>query len=135
MPPVTWSDPTSSATERYSLLLTSVQDYLDALYNGDVPLFERVFHAMGRLTSTVEGQIIDMGIPEYMKMVAGRPSPADRNDPRMDQVLHVSMPSPTTAHARVNDAYLPKFFTDDLTFIWDDNRWQIIQKVWHFTLI
>jgi hypothetical protein len=135
MSPVTWNDSNLNVTERYSLLLSSVQDYLDALYNGDVPLFEHVFHKKGRLTSTVEGEIIDMGVSEYMKMVSGRPSPADRGDPRMDLVLHISMPTPSTAHARVNDAYLPKFFTDDLTFIWDDNRWQIIQKVWHYTLI
>ena len=135
MPLTTWNDSNINVTERYSLLLSSVQGYLDALYLGDVPLFEHVFHEKGRLTSTVEGEIIDMGVAQYMKMVAGRPSPAERGDPRMDHLLEVSMPTPTTAHARVHDAYLPKFFTDDLTFIWQDDRWQIIQKVWHYILI
>jgi hypothetical protein len=46
--------------------------------------------------------------------------------------VSVSVASPTTAHARVKDMYLPKRFVNELSFIKIDGRWQIIAKVWHF---
>lgn len=39
-----------------------------------------------------------------------------------------------TALARVECAIGPKFFTDLLTFIKLDGRWQIIAKVFHYEL-
>lgn len=47
-------------------------------------------------------------------------------------MLALEIPSPTTAHARVRCAYLPKVFTDDLTLVRTDAGWRIIAKVWHY---
>jgi hypothetical protein len=66
--------------------------------------------------------------------VKNRPSPASRQDERIDRILEVSVPTPTTAHARVQCAYLPKRFTDDLTFVRASAGWRIIAKVWHYEL-
>ena len=69
-----------------------------------------------------------------MDLVAGRPSPEKKGDVRQDEIVSITIASPTTAHARVKDIYLPKRFVDDLTFVLIDGRWQIVSKVWHFEI-
>lgn len=111
-----------------------VADYFQALYDGDVAKFREVLHPLVRLTSATDGALVNLDLETYMGMVANRPSPASRNDPREDSIVSLTVASPTTAHARVTDMYVPKRFVNELTFIKIDNRWQIIAKVWHFTL-
>jgi len=123
---------TSEVTE----LLGAVQSYFDALYNGDAELFGKVMHPKVRLYCPTPEPALEMDLQQYQEFVRGRPSPADRNDPRLDAVLSVTIASPTTAHVRVQDAYLPRFFTDDLTFVRSQGEpWRIISKVWHFDVL
>ena len=121
------------ATTGAAQLLAAVQGYLDALYNGDAELFAEVMHPKVRLYCPTPDPPLEMDLNGYLDLVRGRPSPAQRKDPRLDGVLSIGIASPTTAHVRVQDAYLPRFFTDDLTFIrLAGGPWQIISKVWHF---
>jgi hypothetical protein len=121
------------ATAETAELLEAVQAYFDALYHGDAELFTRVLHPKVRLYCPTPEPPIDMDLNSYLDLVRGRPSPAQRNDPRLDRVLMVTIASATTAHVRVQDAYLPRLFTDDLTFIRGaGGPWRIISKVWHF---
>ena len=110
----------------------AVQSYLDALYQGDVEKFRAVFHPRAQLYSATEGSLMNLNVDTYLDLVANRPSPQEKGDTRQDEILSVSMASPTTAHARVKDVYLPKRFVDDLTFVLIDGKWQIVSKVWHF---
>ncbi|MBM7324681.1 nuclear transport factor 2 family protein [Agrobacterium sp. S2] len=110
----------------------AVQSYLDALYLGDVEKFREVFHPRAQLYSATEGNLVDLNVDTYLEMVANRPSPQEKGDTRQDEILSVTIASPTTAHARVKDVYLPKRFVDDLTFVLVDGKWQIVSKVWHF---
>ena len=124
------------ATAETTQLLEAVQGYLDALYNGDAELFAKVMHPKVRLYCPTPDPPLEMDLSGYLELVRGRPSPAQRSDPRLDRVLSVAIASPTTAHVRVQDAYLPRFFTDDLTFIRQAaGPWQIISKVWHFEVL
>lgn len=111
-----------------------IAGYFDALYHGDVEGFRRVLHPQVRLFSAADGTMTNLDLETYMGMVASRPSSASRNDPRADEIVAVTVSSPTTAHARLRDVYLPKRFTNEITFIKIDGRWQIIAKVWHFVL-
>ncbi|MGM4924103.1 nuclear transport factor 2 family protein [Tardiphaga sp. 804_B3_N1_9] len=109
-----------------------IAGYFEALYRGDVAGFRRVLHPQVRLSSATDGTLVNLDLETYMGMVAARPSSASRGDPREDEIVSVSVASPTTAHARVKDMYLPKRFVNELSFIKIDSRWQIIAKVWHF---
>ena len=120
------------ATDELHTLLEAVQTYFDALYEGDVEKFRAVMHPKVRLYCPTPDPPLEMDLDAYLKLVGGRPSPASRNDPRHDRVLAAVVASPTTAHARVQDAYLPRLFTDDLTFIRGPQGWEIISKVWHY---
>jgi putative lumazine-binding protein len=116
-------------------LLEAVHSYFDALYNGDTDLFSRVMHARVRLFSATDRPMVEMDLPVYLELVRNRPSPASRKDPRHDRILSIEIASPTTAHVRVQDAVLPKLFTDDLTFLRVDGEWKIVSKVWHYVLL
>lgn len=126
----------ADATAETLQLLEAVQGYLDALYDGDAELFAKVMHPKVRLYCPTPDPALEMDLHQYQELVKGRPSPAARRDPRLDKILSVTVASPTTAHVRVQDAYLPRFFTDDLTFIRKgDGPWQIISKVWHIEVL
>jgi hypothetical protein len=116
-------------------LRKAVQTYLDGLYQGDTDLFREVFHPEARLFSATGGQLTAFSLAQYLDIVQGRPSPASRGDTRRDEIVSLAEASPTTAHARLRNAYHPKLFTDDLTFIHIDGAWRIIAKVWHFDLV
>lgn len=116
-------------------LRTAVQTYLDGLFHGDTDLFGKVFHPEARLFSATGGQLTALSLAQYLDIVKGRPSPAARGDKRRDEIVSLAQASPTTAHARLRNAYHPKHFTDDLTFIHIDGAWRIIAKVWHFDLV
>ncbi len=113
---------------------TAVQSYLDALYFGDVEGFRAVFHPQAQLYSATDGKLVNLNVDAYLDLVANRPSPQEKGDERHDEILSLSVASPTTAHARVKDVYLPKRYIDDLTFVLVDGKWQIVSKVWHFDL-
>ena len=49
--------------------------------------------------------------------------------PRYDQVLAINLISPTMAYVRLKCAIPPRFFTDQLSLLKIDGRWQIAQKV------
>lgn len=109
--------------------------YFDALYDGDAKLFSEIFHPQARLYSAAEPGFLILDVPSYLDRVRNRPSPRSRNDRRQDEIVSVTVASPTTAHARVRELLLPKHFTDDLTLVNDNGRWLIVSKVWHFELV
>lgn len=112
-----------------------LSEYFDALYNGDVETFARIFHPDARLYSANEAEFLILDVPQYLKRVAGRPSPAARGDRRADEILSVAIAGPATAHARVRELFLPRRFTDELTLLRHRGRWQIISKVWDFEVL
>lgn len=113
-------------------LLEVLHDYFDGLYDGDVDKLTGVYHERVRLFCPTDSELLEMDLPTYLEAVKNRPSPASRQDERFDRILELSVPTPTTAHARVQCAYLPKRFTDDLTFVRTSGGWKIIAKVWHY---
>jgi hypothetical protein len=121
-------------TQKEQQLRSAVQLYFDGLYNGNLEQFSEVFHPDARLFSTTEGKLASMDREQYFALVRERPSAASRGDRREDEILSLTVSSPTTAHVRVCDLYLPKHFVDELVFVYLDERWQIITKVYHFEL-
>lgn len=108
-----------------------LQDYFDALYDGDVEKFARVFHPACRLFTVAEGGVMTLDYDAYLKRVGGRPSPRSRGDAREDEILSLTISAPTLAHARVKDCYLPGHYINELTMLKVDGSWRIAAKVWH----
>lgn len=116
-------------------ILQLLSKYFDALYDGDTRLFAEIFHPEARLYSAAEPGFLVLDVPGYLERVRNRPSPRSRGDRRQDEIVSIAIASPTTAHVRVRELFLPKHFTDDLTLVRDNGRWLIVSKVWHFELV
>ncbi|OQW55097.1 MAG: hypothetical protein A4S14_00195 [Proteobacteria bacterium SG_bin9] len=115
-------------------LTAAIGTYFDGLYFSDTAKLRAVFHPYALYACATEGTLTYLTMDEYFPIVDARPSPASRNEPRADKILSIEFAGPVTARACLNCAIGPKFFTDYLTFVKLDGRWQIISKVFHFDL-
>jgi hypothetical protein len=115
--------------------ITSVlNDYFEGLYRSDTKILKRVFHPAAIYACATDGTLLTLRMDEYFPIVDKRPSPASRGDARTDRIVAIEFAGPVTALARVECSILPKHFTDLLTLIFVDGRWQIISKVFHYEL-
>ncbi|MBP0581622.1 nuclear transport factor 2 family protein [Labrys sp. LIt4] len=118
----------------FEALVAALQTYFDGLYHSDTERLRQVFHPQALYACASEGSLTHLGMAEYFPIVDNRPSPASRNEERADRIISIEFAGPVTAFARVECAIGPKHFTDLLTFVHLDGRWQIISKVFHFDL-
>lgn len=113
--------------------LTEVlQTYFDGLHHSDTTRLGRVFHPDARYITATEGELLTLTMAEYFLIVDARPSPHSKGEPRRDRIVSIEQAGPVTAFARVECAIAPKSFTDLLTLVRLDGRWQIISKVFHY---
>lgn len=119
---------------RYVDVMSVLSDYFDGLYNCDTSKLSKAFHPMAHYVCVTDGTFLRLTMDEYFPIVDQRPSPASRNEPRHDRIVSIEFAGPVTAMARVECSIGPKFFTDFLTFVFINERWQIISKVFHYDL-
>ena len=60
---------------------------------------------------------------------------SSENSPGTDRVLSIELVGPVTALAKLQCSIEPKHFTDLLTLIHVDGRWQVISKVFHYDVL
>lgn len=118
----------------YEAVAAVLAEYFDGLYFSDTQRLRRVFHPDARYVCATGEELVNLGMDRYFPVVEGREAPASRNEPRRDRIVSIEFAGPVTAFARVECAIGPKFFTDLLTLIRRDGRWQIISKVFHYEL-
>lgn len=106
-----------------------IQTYLDGLYEGDAEKIASAFHKTSALTTIAEDGLTITPRDNWLDRVRSRPSPKSQNLPRHDKVLNVDIVSPTMAFVKLNCAIPPRFFTDQLSLLKIDGRWQVAQKV------
>ena len=107
-----------------------IQSYLDGLYESDAGKIASVFHPTSALTSvTNDGELVITPRDSWLDKVRTRPSPKQQGLTRHDHVLAIDLVSPTMAYVKLKCAIPPRFFTDQLSLLKIDGRWQIAQKV------
>jgi len=107
-----------------------IQSYLDGLYESDAGKIASAFHPTSALTSVSSGgELVITPRDTWLDNVRARPSPQQRGLARHDRVLAIDLVSPTMAYVKLNCAIPPRFFTDQLSLLKVDGRWQIVQKV------
>ena len=119
---------------RYGEVTGVLADLFDGLYNSDTSKLSKVFHPMAHYVCVTDGTFLRLTMDQYFPIVDQRPSPASRNEQRHDRIISIEFAGPVTALARVECSIGPKFFTDFLTFVFINGRWQIISKVFHYDL-
>ncbi len=119
----------------YSAVLAVLHNYLEGLYHSDTSLLAKVFHPNARYICSTGAQPLQLSMDEYFPIVDKRPSPSSGGESRAaERILAIEFGGPNMAFARVECAIGSKFFTDFLTLILVDQKWQIIAKVFHYDL-
>ena len=118
----------------YGDVAEALRDYFDGLYHSDTARLARIFHPQAHYVCATEGTLTQLTMDRYFPMVDARPSPASRGEPRADRIVSIEFAGPVTAFVRAECAIGPKQFTDLLTLVQLDGRWQIVSKVFHFDL-
>jgi hypothetical protein len=108
----------------------ATRTYLDGLYEGDASKLEQVFHPTSALTHAQEdGTIKIVPRAEWLEAVRNRPSPKAAGMARGDHILTIDIVGPTLALVKVKCQMPPRYFTDLLSFLKVESKWQIVQKV------
>ncbi len=108
--------------------------YFEGLYQGDTGILSQVFHPDALYACATGGSLLSLRMDAYFQLVEGRPSPASRQDPRTDRIVAIEFVGPVTALARVQCSILPRHFTDLLSLLRVEGRWQVMAKVFDFEL-
>lgn len=106
--------------------------YFDGLYHSDTQRLAQVFHPRAQYVCVTDGTLLYRDMAEYFPVVDARPSPASRGEVRRDEIVSIDFAGPVTARAVVRCAIGPRQFTDFLTLIRLDGRWQVMSKVFHY---
>jgi len=112
-----------------------ISNYFDGLYHSDTAMLAEVFHPQAHYVCATNGNMLHLNMDEYFSIVGKRVSPASRGEKRNDRILSVEFAGPVTAYARVECSIEKKFFTDFLTLIFVERKWQIISKVFHYDIL
>ena len=120
--------------EPFAAIAAVMQRYFEGLHHSDTQRLRQVFHPAALYASATEGALRHLTMDAYFPVVDARPSPASLGQSRADRVLRIEFAGPVTALAVVECRIAPKRFTDLLTLVFVDGRWQIISKVFHFEL-
>ena len=113
-------------------VLQVLHTYFDGLHHSDIARLRRVFHPEAHYFCATSGELLHLDMAQYFPLVDKRPAPALLGQPRTDKVLSIEFAGPVTALARVQCSIAPKHFTDLLSLIKLEGRWQIISKVFHY---
>ena len=120
----------TSATKPQELL-DAVQVYFDSLYLCDTALLNAVFHPSSSLFDADDGSLFVESIESFSNDVAGRESPASKNQDREDEILSVDFLSPISATVKVRLRAHQNVFVDHLGFVKTEDGWRIVSKIWH----
>jgi hypothetical protein len=119
-----------TATDDVSSIEDVIQSYLDGLHEGDAAKIASAFHPTSALTTvTDDGELQILPRGQWLDRVRSRPSPKQQRLPRHDQVLSIDLVGPAMAYVKLKCAIPPRFFTDQLSLLKIDGRWQIAQKI------
>lgn len=109
--------------------------YFDGLYHSDVARLKDVFHPKAHYVCATSGTLQYLTMDEYFPAVEARISPRENGEIRRDKIVSIERTGPSTAFAHVECSIGAKLFSDFLTLIRLDDRWQIISKVFHYELL
>lgn len=117
-----------NADDRQAIEQT-IQTYFDGLYEGDADKLASVFHETSALTYEQDGQLVVLPLAQWLKAVRERPAPKAKGLARDDAILLIDQSGPTTAFVKLKCQMPPRYFTDYLSLLKVDGRWQVAQKV------
>ena len=121
--------------QSYAEIERALDTYFDGFFEGDVEKLKRIFHPQCHFYSAADGPLHDDDMLAIYEHVNTRLAPRDRTIPRQDRIFSIDVFGPEAALAKVQIAYGDKLYTDYLTLLQIDGRWQIISKTYTYVLL
>ncbi len=119
----------------YNEISTALAAYFDGFYECDVDKLKSIFHPACHLYTATDGPLQDDPMEAVYARVAGREAPAKSGQRRQDRILSIDKSGAESALVRLQIAIGPKLFTDYLSLLRLDGRWQIISKTYTYVPI
>jgi hypothetical protein len=130
MRPASWKDLVMQS--EIGEIEKTLRVYFDGLYEGDTGKLGEAFHPLAHLYSVAaDGAAADMPRAAWFAAVESRPSGKSAGVERRDRILSIDFNGPAAAFAKVECQLPPRYFTDYLTLLKVDGRWQVIAKAFH----
>ncbi len=108
-----------------------IKVYFDCMHESSADKCYEAFHPNAKVTGYMGGKLNEMTAADFAGFVASQqPSPKEKGEPEVLDILSVEIAG-DTAVARVRDDYLGFTFLDTLSFLKEDGRWQIYNKLYH----
>ena len=79
----------------------------------------------------LDSKLVEIEFAPYMDIVRNRQSPRALGAERRDKVVTISQTTSDTAFVVVGLLLAGKSYTDHLSLLKDEGRWQIMSKVYH----
>lgn len=117
----------------YAEIARALQPYFDGLYEGDVGKMRQIFHPSCMLYSAPEERANQIDLEKYYSSVQARPSPKSLGQARHDAILSVLATDEGAATAILRTARAPRLYSDFLSLLRIDGRWQIVAKTYSWT--
>ena len=108
----------------------TVQYYFDGMYHSDTEALKKAFDPDAFLHGYFEGQLVHLPFNAWLKQVEGRPAPSNSDEVYDMKIVSVDI-TENIAQVKVLDLYLGKYFTDYLSLIKVENKWVIMNKMFH----
>lgn len=115
-------------SENHGEIAAALDVYFQGFYEGDVDKLKQIFHPACHLYSAPKGELVDSDMDAVYGRVGNRTKPSERGDPQEHAVITIDQSAPDCAFAKVMLALGENRFTDYLTLLKLDGRWQIVGK-------
>lgn len=116
-------------------ILVLLNNYFDGLYHADASTLAKIFHPDASYINTMEHEYTCLSLKEYLTVITHRQSPAERNEPRDENVVNIELQSESMAFVKLTMQMIGREYLDYLTLIKTENCWRIITKVFSYQTI
>jgi hypothetical protein len=108
-----------------------IQTYFDCMYESSPEKTYAAFHPSAKITGYLEDGLQEMTVEDFAGFVSRQqPSPKEKGEPARLDILLVDITG-NTAAVKVRDDYLGMTFVDTLSFLKEDGKWSIYNKLFY----
>lgn len=118
----------------HSTVEAVVQNYFDALYEGDADKMSTVFDASADLRWVEKGELQVLTVPDWLDRIRKRPSGKAEGKRREDFIVTIDRSDDNTAFVKVRCQLPPRYFTDYLVAMKLKDGWKIVSKSYRYDL-
>ena len=108
----------------------TVQLYFEGMYHSDVDKLRKAFHPAAVLMGYYSGALAHIPLENWLEMVAARPAPAQNGEAYNMRLVSLDL-TENAAAVKVKDWYLGLWFTDYLSLLKIEDKWVIVNKIFH----